>query len=168
MSIASAVISKQFENTVKTPTNKRKKIQKLGSRDVLLKEPLAVKNSANKNQTHFSDRSRSLNSKTQHTGRIRIKYTKLYELTEIPDRSSILTCCTPKTLLNMDEIYINPPEKTVDKLVLVNSYTVLNKENNVQFIGRENHLCTSKQPVVTSQSKFLMCIKYNTNRISSR
>jgi hypothetical protein len=151
ISNASAVKTEQSENTEKTSKNKRKKILKAGLGDVILKEPLTVKNPANKNQAYFSDIPRSLNSKTQNKKRIRIKYTKLYEITELPDKFSIPTYCTPKTPPNMDKIHINPRRESVDKLELVNNYTVLNKEKSIEFVGGANRL--RNQP----ESRFSMC-----------
>lgn len=131
-------IKKQPDDLPKTSKNFRKKMSKIcsGLEDVSL-----VERTAEQDQTNSMAKPRD--SKTQKTRKSRIMYTKLYDLSEIPDKSNIRAGCTPRSS-NVEEIHIIPGEKCVDEPQLINCHTVLNDEKIVKKSSVEQTIDSTK------------------------
>jgi hypothetical protein len=131
------------ENILKTSKNYRKKASKIrsGTEDISL-----VKRIVDKNETNSSLSLGGLHSKKQELRKSRIKYTKLYELTEIPDRANIHTC---QISSNVHKMLISPQRKSVDKPLLLKKYTL-----NNEIV--EKSPVKPITPVDTSRSKLLI------------
>jgi hypothetical protein len=141
--------------SVKKSKNQRKKMSKgCSSLDVISNESMSIKSATKENKTNFSDPSKTFNNETRNSGRRRIKYTKLYELTEIPEKCDIHSSFSPISS-KVQENYVSPEEETVYRPELVNScITVMNKrlvvKSSVEPIA----------PVDTKMSKLLIGTKY--------
>lgn len=115
-----------------------------------------VEGTAGKCKTNCNADSSGFISKTQRLGKKRIKYTKLYALTEIPERSDTYTRCIPKSS-GAEERLANPGGETVNITELKSSCsTDMNKK------VEDKSSVEPFAPVDTTRSKFL--IGMNTNR----
>lgn len=136
----------QFENSFKTSKNYRKKMFKIcsGIEDISL-----VKRIVDKNETNASLNPKGVHLKSQKSRKSRIKYTKLYELTEIPDRSNIHTYYKP-TSSNVHKMLVSPQENFVDKPSFVKCYTISSNEI------AEKSSVEPITPVLASKSKLFI------------
>jgi hypothetical protein len=106
------------------------------------------------NKTNFNTISKSFNWKTQKSGKKQIKYTKLYDLTELLERPNIYVCHTSRSS-SAQEKHANPQRESINRPKLVNTCIIVMNKRTVDKSSVE-----PIAPADTTRSKLLIGTKY--------
>jgi hypothetical protein len=147
------IANSRIENVLKTSKHYWEKVSTICSNieNVSLVERTRI---TENNKTDYNANFRGLNSKTQKSGKKHNKYTKLYDLTELPERSNIYACRTSRSS-TAQENHASPLGETVNRPELVNSCVIVMSKRVVDKSSVE-----PIAPVDITKSKLLIETKY--------